>query len=370
MNNLNSASQTFGKQAVVIGGSIAGMVTGRVLANYFEQVTVIERDHWTEAVDFRKGAPQARHPHVLLKRGELIFEELFPGLGQQLKAQGAISLNMGDDLAWFTFGNWRPRYESSLINLACSRPLLETTLRRRLVGLSNVTFKAGWEVTGLQADPTHTRACAVNIRSRDGKQTGQVIPADFIVDAGGRESRAPEWLETLGFIPPRETVINAFPGYATRIYKRPANFQGYWKSLYIQPTPPNDKRGGLIMPLEGDRWHVTLIGMNQDYPPTDEASYLEYARSLATRELFEAIKAAEPLTSIIGFRSGSNRLRHYEALPGFLENFVALGDAVYAFNPVYGQGMTVAAMSALELDQALLERQTKNEGLTGPAEQF
>ena len=102
----------------------------------------------------------------------------------------------------------------------------------------------------------------------------------------------------MGFTPPRETIINAFPGYATRIYKRPANFQGYWKSVYIQPTPPNNKRGAVLLPLEGNRWHVTLIGMNQDYPPTDEAGFLEYASSLATLELFDAIKEAEPLTPI------------------------------------------------------------------------
>jgi 2-polyprenyl-6-methoxyphenol hydroxylase-like FAD-dependent oxidoreductase len=373
LNTTNSSKKGFGKHAVVIGGSIAGMVAGRVLTDFFEQVTIIERDSWdhrTEAADFRKGVPQARHPHILLKRGELIFEELFPGLGNQLKAKGAVPVNMGDDLAWFTFGNWRPRYESSLTNLACSRPMLESTIRQRLSGPSNLNFKAGWEVTGLQANLSQTKAQGVKVRSRDGNQTEQLIPADFIVDASGRGSRASEWLETMGYTLPRETVINALPGYATRIYKRPANFQRYWKSLYIQPTPPNEKRGAIILPMEGDRWHVTLIGMNQDYPPTDEERYLEFARNLATPELIEAIKEAEPVTPIIGFRSGSNRLKHFEELPDYLENFVALGDSVYAFNPVYGQGMTVAAMSGIELRNFLQERQQENENLAGLAGQF
>ena len=178
----------------MIGGSIAGLVASRILDDYFERVIVIERDdwdHWTEAADFRKGAPQARHPHVLLKRGELIFDELFPGLVQQLKAQGAVSLNMGNELAWFTFGNWRPRYESSLINLACSRPMLETAIRRRLSSFSNVSFKTGWEATGLQTDSSHTKANAVKIRSRDGAQVEQLIPADLIVDASGRKFASP-----------------------------------------------------------------------------------------------------------------------------------------------------------------------------------
>jgi len=370
LNTSNSSNKNFGRQAVVIGGSIAGLVAGRVLADYFKQVTIIERDQLPDVVDFRKGVPQARHPHVLLKRGELIIEELFPGLGQQLIAQGAMSLNMGNDIAWYTFGGWRPRYESSLTTLACSRPLLETAIRRRLSSFSNVTFKAGWEVMGLETDPARSKANAVKLRSRDGNQSEMSIPADLIVDASGRESHAPEWLEALGFVPPSETIINAFPGYATRIYKRPANFQGYWKLSYVQPTPPNDKRGAIMTPLEGDRWHVTMIGMNQEYPPTDEEAYMEFAYSLPTLEVYEALKEAEPLSPIVGFRSGSNRLRHYEKLPNFLENFVAVGDAGYSFNSDYGQGMTVAAMSALELGNCLQERQNAGENLTGLAGQF
>lgn len=370
MNTSNSTNPTFGKHAVVLGASIAGLVTGRVLADYFDKVTIIERDQEIDEIDFRKGVPQARHPHALLKRGDLIFEELFPGLNQQLRDQGALPINVGNELAWFTFGGWRPSYQSDIVGLACSRPMLETAIRRRLRGLSNVTFKAGWEAAGLQAGSDGTRASAVKIRSRAGNHDQQLIGADFVVDASGRESHAPEWLESLGYTPPTETYIDAFPGYATRIYKRPANFQGHWKMLYVQPTPPNDTRGGIIIPLEGDRWHATIIGMNQDYPPTDEAGYLRFARSLATLEFYEAVKEAEPLSPVIGFRSGSNRLRHYAELPRFLENFVVLGDAAYSFDPVYGQGMTVAAMSAYELGRCLQERRDGNASLAGLAEQF
>jgi 2-polyprenyl-6-methoxyphenol hydroxylase-like FAD-dependent oxidoreductase len=362
-----------GEKAVVIGSSIAGMVAGQVLTRYFKQVTIIERDpwdHWTAAADFRQGVPQARHPHILLKRGEQILNELFPALTRQLKDQGAININTGTELAWFTSGNFRPRYVTSLESLACSRPMLETTLRRRLNALNEVSFRIGWEVTGLLPDPYHTRARAVKIRARDGSRHEQLIEADFIVDASGRESKAPEWLDYLGFPTPRETVIDAFPGYATRIYQRPAHFQGTWKGLYIQPTAPDQPRGGLILPLERDRWHVTLIGMNRDYPPTDEPGFLDFARSLAAPQLYEALKEAEPLTAISGYRSGSNRLRHYEELPAYLENFVVLGDAAFAFNPVYGQGMTVAALAGIELGRSLQERLAAKEGLTGLAGQF
>lgn len=373
MKNINFENKTFGKQAVVIGASIAGMIAGRILADYFENVIIIERDnwdHWTEAADFRKGVPQARHPHVLLKRGELILEELFPGLVKQLNDLGAISVNTGKELAWMTLGNWRPSYETKLVNLACSRPMLETGIRRRLASFSNVSFKIGWEAVGLLSDPSNTKARALKLRSRDTNRTERLIPANLIVDASGRESKAPEWLKNLGFKPPRETVINAYSGYATRIYRRPENFQGYWKTLYVQPNAPKDKRGGIITPLEGNRWHVTLIGMNKDYPPTDEPGFLEYARSMPTLEFYDAIKDAKALSPIIGYRNGSNRLRHYATMPAFLENFVALGDSVYAFNPVYGQGMTIAAMAGMELEKCLRERREANQNLTGLAEQF
>ncbi len=370
MNVQNPSNKPLGQQAIVIGGSIAGLVASRVLANHFKQVTIIERDQWSGAAEFRKGVPQARHVHALLKRGEQVFEELFPGIGDQLKAAGAVPVNMGSEITWFTFGRWRPSYESSLINISCSRPMLETAIRDRLVSFSNIAFKSGWEVIGLEADASRTKASAVKIRSRDDNQTELLMQADLIVDASGRESHAPEWLEKLGYTPPQETVINAFPGYASRIYKIPPQFQSDWKMVYVQPTPPNDTRGAAIFPLEDNRWHVTLLGMNQDYPPTDEEEYLEFARNLPTPVVYEAIKDAEPLSPIVGFRSGSNRLRHFDALPRWLENFVAIGDSVYSFNPVYGQGMSVAALTALELGSCLQDYSTAGKGLTGLAEQF
>lgn len=372
MDNVKATNrkQSFGTHALVIGGSIAGLTAARVLADYYGQVTVVERDNWADSADFRKGVPQARHSHVLLKRGELIFEELFPGIGQELVSRGAVKFNLGQEMAWFTFGNWRPRYDSSVVTLACSRPLIETALRYRLAEFSNIKFKSGWEVTGLQAVPWQTRAYAVTARSRDENQLEDIFPADFIVDASGRSSRAPEWLETVGIQLPEELMIDAFPGYSTRIYKRPAEFKPNWTALYIQPMPPNSRRGAIITPLEGDRWHATIIGMNRDYPPTDEAGYLEFAQTLPTLEFYEAIKNAKPLSPVVGFRSGSNRLRHYDRLNSYLDNFVVLGDAVYSFNPVYGQGMTVAAMSALELGKILQERRDFNLGLAGLAENF
>jgi 2-polyprenyl-6-methoxyphenol hydroxylase-like FAD-dependent oxidoreductase len=199
-----------------------------------------------------------------------------------------------------------------------------------------------------------------------------VLDADLVVDASGRDSHAPQWLTALGYPTPEETTISSAPGYATRIYQRPAAFPSDRKVMYVQPTPPDQTRGAIILPLEGDRWHVCLIGMAADYPPTDEAGFLAFARSLPSSIVYDAIKDATPLSPIIGFRRGENRERRYDHLPRYLERFLVLGDAVYAFNPVYGQGMTIATISSLVLDQCLREQHEQHGAvsLSGLARRF
>ena len=189
---------------------------------------------------------------------------------------------------------------------------------------------------------------------------GDELAADLVVVADGRNSRLPDWLTALGYEPPQETVISSFQGYASRFYRPAARFQADWKALYIQQAPPADPRGGLVSPVEGGRWLVSLVGGDGDYPPTDEAGFLAFARSLRSPALYEAIAGAEPLTPIAGQRATENRLRHYDRLGQFPEGVVAVGDAVCAFNPVYGQGMTAAALGAEVLDRWLRgERRTR-----------
>jgi 2-polyprenyl-6-methoxyphenol hydroxylase-like FAD-dependent oxidoreductase len=183
-----------------------------------------------------------------------------------------------------------------------------------------------------------------------------------VVVADGRNSRLPAWLAALGYEPPEETVVNSFQGYASRFFRPPAAFAPDWKGLYVQQAPPGDPRGGLISPVEGGRWLVSLVGGDGDYPPTDEAGFLAFARSLRSPALYEAIAAAGPLTPIVGQRATENRLRHYDRLGGFPDGVVALGDAVCAFNPVYGQGMTAAALGAEVLDRWLRESSHRGPG--------
>jgi 2-polyprenyl-6-methoxyphenol hydroxylase-like FAD-dependent oxidoreductase len=350
--NFANHTKTTG-HAIVIGGSIAGLLTARVLTNHFAQVTVIERDLLPQTPDFRKGAPHARHAHGLLVRGQQIMESYFPGLADDLLAQGAIAANMGAELSLYIGGVPVKSFTSDLVITACSRPLLECTIGRRLRALPQVRFLEGCDVTGICTDPNRQRVAGVRVQSRQEKGTEEIIHADLIVDASGRNSRLPDWLAELGYPVPDESTVDAQAGYATRIYRRPANYPGRWQALYGIPQAPGQSRGCIIAPLEGDRWHVTLTGLNGDHPPTDEEGFLAFARSVPVPELYRALSNAEPLTEPCGYRRGANRLRHYDKLPRYLEGLLAIGDAVYALNPVYGQGMTVAALAAVTLDETL-----------------
>ncbi len=212
----------------------------------------------------------------------------------------------------------------------------------------------------------------VRLCRRGATQTGheEEVGADLVVDAGGRGSRAAAWLRALGYAAPDETVVDAHLGYASRIYRPPVSFNPGWKAAYIQQAPPASTRGGVIFPLEGGRWLVTLAGGGRDYPPTDDDGFLAFARGMRHPLLYDAIRQAEPLSSIAGTRATQNRLRHYEQLGRRPERFVAVGDAVCAFNPVYAQGMTIAALGAQALGQSLNRPGAERAGLDGLATHF
>ena len=267
--------------AIVIGGSIAGMTTARILTNHFGRVTMIERDSLPEQPEFRKGTPHARHAHILLGRGQEILEGLFPGLRQTLLKQGAITVNMGSELALFNSGAWSQPFPSAIHMIGCSRPLIESAMRQQLLLNPQVQLIQEQEVLGLTTDEHRQRATGVQMRSRrDPAAAKTLLTADLVVDASGRESHAPRWLEELGHVAPEETTVNAFAGYASRIYRRPAHFRESWKAMYNMVSPPNFSRGGVILPMEGDLWQVTVMGMAKDYPPTDEAGFLAFLRDM------------------------------------------------------------------------------------------
>jgi 2-polyprenyl-6-methoxyphenol hydroxylase-like FAD-dependent oxidoreductase len=360
------------RHALVIGGSMAGLLAARVLAAHFDRVTIVERDPLPEQPASRRGVPQARHNHVLLARGRLILHQLFPRLEHELFPAGAAPLDMAAEVAWLTPAGWGVHFQSTVGALACSRDLLEWGVRRQLDAIPKIHVLAGFSVDGLLAGEDRGRVAGVRVKPDDQSSRDQpVIPisASLVVDASGRGSRASQWLAELGYSAPEETIVNASLGYASRIFRRTETPRD-WKGIYLQAAPPAHGRVGVLLPVEGNRWHVTIGGGDGDYPPTDQAGFLDYARSLRDPMLYEAIKDAEPLSPIYGTRGTENRLRHWESLDRRPEGLIVLGDAACAFNPVYGQGMTTAALGALELDACLQAHRQRGEDMAGFARDF
>jgi 2-polyprenyl-6-methoxyphenol hydroxylase-like FAD-dependent oxidoreductase len=337
----------FGR-AIVMGAGIAGLWTARALIDQFEEVLILERDHLPEGAEFRSGTPQARQFHALLESGLQQMKKWFPGLDSELIAAGAVAYDVTGDVHMYAANHWFPRFPSGSVLLSCSRLLLESSIRRRLRENPCVRFMEGVEVVGLQCDEEKRRVSGVRIQNRrHGPNPGEedpVFEADLVVDALGRRSQSPVWLVEMGYLAPEENEVDSFLGYVTRRYKRKPNTPMIW----ILATPPDHPYGAILFPEENDTMMVLLSGFNKHYPPTDPEEFDAFLPVLGP-EFEEALRGAEPISQPSGYRGTSSRWRHYEKLGRWPERFVVLGDAFCCFNPIYGQGMAVAAMSAVAL---------------------
>ena len=337
-----------GNHAVVIGASISGLLAARVLSAHFDKVTLFDRDGLPSAIENRRGVPQGRHGHGLLASGLHGLKALFPSLERELLEAGAVPGDVIGSISWYQHGCYKAQFKSGLDGLLLSRPLLEVTLRRIVQRLPNVTIVDNAHVQGLLASERRIEGLRVQ-RGTDFSR----VPADLVIDASGRASRTPEWLVRLGYPPPAVDEVRCGIGYTTRIYRRRPGDRGGDIGVVVAPKPPRDQRMGFMLAMEGNRWIVTAGGWNGNHAPTDPQGYVEFIRQLPRPDVYDVIKDAEPLTEPTKFEFPSSIRRRYEKLTQFPGNYLVMGDAISTFNPIYGQGMSVATLEALALADCL-----------------
>ena len=335
-------------QAVVIGGSIAGMMAATALSHHFKSVTILERDALDDETNPRKGAPQGNHVHVLLTSGLQALEQYFPGILDEMLADGVDPMRWSEDMRWFQAGSWKTRIPCGITFYPQSRVSLEGRIRARVRKLPNVRFQTGSSVQGLLYDQTRQSVTGVRVQTAVGEQD---LTADLVLDAGGRGSRALKWLEELGYAaPPKETLAIDLV-YVSRIYRKTAAPRD-WKGMASHPLP-DVPRGGILLPIDSERWILTVFGYNGEHPSTEPDATLPFLKNLPVPDLYETLVNATPLSEPIRFNYPQEVRQRFDRLERFPGGFLVMGDGMCSVDPVFGQGMTLSCKEALALDRLL-----------------
>jgi 2-polyprenyl-6-methoxyphenol hydroxylase-like FAD-dependent oxidoreductase len=324
---------------------MAGLAAARVLSDRYSNVTVLDRDTLPDGPEPRRGVPQSSQPHILLVSGLRELTDQFPGLDDELTALGGVRFDTGLGLCAYRFGRRWPAARTDLDLVSVTRPRLETVLRERVAALPGVAIRDQVAVSGLAGSDGVVTGVVLD--------TGETLDAALVVDCTGRGARSDRWLAALGVPAPAQTEIKVGVSYATRVYARkPGDLQG-WQGALVLPVAPREKRSGFALPVEGDRWLVSIGGWHVPDPPADAESFERCAKDLPDPIIASLISRAEPLTDVMIAKFPSSRWRHFEQLTHLPTGYVALGDAICSFNPIYGQGMTCAAKEASTLGAAL-----------------